>query len=556
MDKKPAALAWIFLATIFQPAVLQAGISRLPTDTVPGKLLYVVEGAESYMIPYIERKLKNLRQPNSDILLYDSVASLNTLTQTSSIEVKIIDVFNEIYSGNYVAESPAKQASVAKQYSYYSGFLKSFQSVLAIKVNSFLDLIEFQFTLYDISNKGRNIHYRNSSSVFVDPKSAHYQANIISTLNQVFDRANRQPEFRILSNLTKQADTFYLSTEDSLWLEPIVDDESSEDDRLYFWSQGHDSVPLHIDASKKDLLLKKLRPGRYTLSFRTSNGISYSRTENIHICVYVKPLLTIAIPYSPSLFGAPNDALIIQEYLPGPRHVEYFSKYLAIFSPGAFSGGPAKLYLKIVDKKGSAYLGKTFEGPRPGENTLFFNFGDHNYMILENIDTTEFDLPGGNSNTYTMEFVAKSAAMQSNEVRKELHVVQRRAISLVYDAMISPLPQNSLFHSWLNVGLGFDFHINSFLLVTGIFGTNTANKSFAHYYSTFAANLIIPGNRFQGGPAILVNHDNGTVNLGLRVSYTVVRGGRSDIKLGISYFNMGDVDINALHYTGNVFFIH
>ena len=71
--------------------------TSLPKASVPirPKLLYVVEGNQDYMIPYIERKLINLRKPDTDSTLYRSVVNLNILAATTGIEARVFDILRE-----------------------------------------------------------------------------------------------------------------------------------------------------------------------------------------------------------------------------------------------------------------------------------------------------------------------------------------------------------------------------------------------------------------------------------------------------------------------------
>jgi hypothetical protein len=555
---KTLALTGIIILTLnIGNSPLFAQSNQIKKDTTHAKLLYVVQG-KSYLIPYIERKLKNLRRPDSDVLLYDSVASLNILAWTTSIEAKVIDILSETYPENF---SPEFQGLRENSREKYSSFLQNFQSVLAIKDTSLEDLVEFQFILYDIVSKGEDLQYRNSSSIFIDPRSPHYQADINRALDQVFEEANKKPNFTLTGNMTKIGNTYFLTKEDTLLLQPIIDDESVEEDRIFFWTQDtSDKVQAPIELSKKNQSLKNLRPGTYHLHFRLSNGINYSRIESITVYVYTKPLLIISRPLDESFFRAFPDRLVIQEYIFSKREIDYFSEYYAKLDTTHFKRTRPDLWVKIYDKKGAIYALKSFAFDPPTYKTAKFN--DDKNPIIDDIDNTQTPMKSVRGNKYMISFIAKDSAIESREVKNELNVYQRRAISILYDVMIFPSDDKAFFHSWINAGLGLDLRLNAWLSGIVIFGTDLAQASFQHFYTDLMVNfgpfrkLVQPFNKLEGGPALLINHDNGEESTGFKISYTLFSGNHTNLKFGASYYNQGTTDYFAINFTGDIFFNH
>ena len=533
-------------------------------DTAPHKLLYIVEvfqkdkandKGNDFMIPYIEQKLKNLRYANEDKRLYDSVVSLNIITRQTNIQSSIITSL----INNRIISSPIAEADIQKDPNLnYVKFMQAYDETLLIKINTFNNLIEFQFTLFQRVQGGSGIHYANSSSVFVNPDKPHYQTDIINTLNQVFEKASSKPLSSIVSNKTKTADNIYfLTSEDTLVLEPIIDDGSPEDDRIYFWNQNFkDSVRANVEVSKKDQKFKNLKPGSYKLSFKVSNGINYSTTDTVRLVVYVKPSLKIDRLQGKFLFEAGMDHLIIQEYLLGYKHIDGFVSYTARINQKEFAGIVPDLYIKIADKKGETYVEKQYAFSAASPNSMPVN--DDAHKIIDDINFMNNSFKAIGSNKYTISFMAKNANMQSIEQKRDLDIFQRRAVSLVYDAVISPLSKyrNRLFDSWFNIALGLDLRMNKFLFISALVGTDASNKSFSHLYTNFIANLTIPGSKFEGGPAIFIGSDNSTISLGFKISYILFQNGRANLKIGDSYYNRGLSDYYSLHCTGNIFFNH
>lgn len=570
MVKIIRSLAVILIMISCCKTSLLAGSNPIPGDTVSPKpkkrLLYVVEGNQSYLIPYIERKLKNLRRPDSDTTLYDSVASLNILAVTNTIEATVFDILSESYAGNLTDSFQKKKAVYKKR---YSSFLGGFQALLSIKVNPLQDLVEFQFTLYDIINKGNNLQYKNSSSIFIDPRSSRYQADINRGLDQVFEEANKQPRVSITANLNKVnitsntnvlVDRYFLTIEDTLLLRPIVDDESIEEDRIYFWSQDStDKERAFIELSKKDQSLKNLKPGIYHLHFKVSNGINYSDLHTIRLHVYTRPLLSISRPGDKTILRTFPDRLIIQEYVFTPRQIDQFSSYDVKLDSTHFAGATPRLWVKIYDKKGPVYVFKDF----PIDSALkTAKINSNQTPIIDNIDNLQTPMTTVRGNKYVISFVAKNAAMESREVMDDLNVYQRWPVSLLYDVMIFPVDKSGLYHSWINAGMGFDIRLNKWLSGIAIAGTDLAKASFKHFYTNLIANFgpigsfMKPFDRFEGGPALLINHDNGDVSTGFKVTYTFYSGNHTNLKIGGSYYNQGNTDYFAIHFTGDIFFNH
>jgi|GEM_PF-3838311 hypothetical protein len=555
------AIALIIACGIFgTPLSLFAGtIPTHPDTPAPkslSKLLYVtLDKSQTYLIPYIERKLKNLRKPNSNIVLYDSVVSLNVLVGYRGVQATMMDDLNDIYKGR--AKATPQSSSHKDTLVDLKRWLRGFQSLLAINVTALGELVEYQFILYDIKPNGVEITYKNSSSIFIDPKSAHYQADMNRGLDQVFESANRQPLVNLISNIKPIDDTLYFTTQDTLNLQPIVDDESIEEDRIYFWTQ--DSMQkLPIQPSKKDQSLTNLAPGRYNLRFRVSNGVNYSKTDTVKLNVYTRPRLTVSRPYDVSFFRKFGDRLVIQEYIFAPPQIDYLSDYLVFTDSTRFAGTTPNLIVRLTDKNGTKYAGKSYTFRPNFPDTLSFA----GVTLIGSPDTMQTPIKAVRNNSYYISFVAKNAAMQSEGVKEELNVYRRWPLSLVYDVMIFPSDHNGLYHSWINAGLGLDLRLNRWLSGMAIVGTDLAQASFKHFYTDLIANLgpirewSPPFNRLEGGPALLINHDNGNESTGFKFAYNFYGGGHTNLKLGGGFYNQNHVNYYAIHFTGDIFFNH
>jgi hypothetical protein len=532
-------------------------------DTTKPKLLYVtLDQSKIYLVPYIERKLKNLRKPNSNDVLYDSVVSLNVLVGYRGVQATMMDDLNDIYKGRTKAtpQRTQKKDTLVD----LKRWLHGFQSLLAINVTTLGELVEYQFILYGIDAAGTQLSYKNSSSIFVDPRAAHYQAELNRGLDQVFDSANRKPIVNLTANKIPIHKSFYLTSDDTLLLQPIVDDESVEEDRIYFWTQDS-AQKLPILPSKKDQWLRNLVPGSYTLRFRVSNGVNYSEIDTITLHVYTRPRLTVTRPNDNSFFQKFQDRLVIQEYLFAPPLIEYFSDYLVFTdltrfgdSSYRFADSTPNLSVRLTDKNGIKYaarsvkFGPEFRGrpPFPADT------------LIGRIDTMQTPIKSGRNNSYYLSFAAGNPAIMSDTVRSELNVFRRRPLSLVYDVMIFPVDKAGLFHSWINAGVGLDLRLNQWISGIAIVGTDLAQASFKHFYTDLIANFgpvpqwSPPFNRLEGGPALLINHDTGDESTGVRITYNFYSGGHTNLKIGGSFYNQDHVNYYAIRFLGDIFVNH
>lgn len=505
------------------------------------------------MIPYIMQKLRNLRNAGQDKKLYDSVVNLNIMISEPTIQASVI---SGLANSGTLAGLKMEKATEREAALTYLKFMQLYDETLLIKINSFNSLIEFQFTLFQRAQNNFSMRYANSSSVFVNPGKPHYQSDIINTLNQVFDKANNKPHFTIVSNKTNTAN--FLTTEDTLLLEPIVEDTSPEDDRIYFWRQDTaDKNRAHVEVSKKDQMLARLAPGDYTLYFYVCNNINCSRTDTVHFTVYTKPTLKVQRRPGKFPFKFQPDRLIIQEYLLNDKTIEDFTAYQVSLNRTGFANPlqPLALCIKVSDKKGETYVDKELYFSSQTPDSMVINHGKEN-AIVDSINSMNHPFQSIRLNKFQVAFKTKSANMQSVEQKRDLTVFERRAVNLVYDAAFSPLPKNQLFDSWLNVAAGLDIRMTNFLFVTALVGTNAANNSFHHYYGNFTAYFIFFRNRLEGGPSVFIADDDKTVSLGFRIAYSFFQNGRNKLKIGDSYYNRGNSDYYSLHYTGDIFFNH
>jgi hypothetical protein len=556
MAKTVRTIIVLFLLTgnsgLIRAAATSVGLNTIPRkDSVPAlpKLLYVVEGNQNYLIPYIERKLTNLRRPDTDSVLYGTVVNLNTLAATTGVEATVFDILRETYGSNFAI---GRQGKSDKSQKTYSAFLLQFESILVIKDTTLQDLVELQFTLYSIIDRGSKLKYRNSSSVFVDPRSPHYQADVNRSLDQAFEKAGKQPKTNLVSNIHKVDSAFFLTPADTLVLQPIIEDESPEDDRIYFWTQDStDKFKASIEPSKKNQVLTGLSQGTYHLYFKVSNGINYSLTDTVRLVVYTKPVLSVIRPNDKSFFRNFADRLVIQEYIFSNRQRDYFSDYVVTVDSASFKLPVPKLWVTVQDKKSNTYVKKSFDFKSGPKDTAKVSGKE----IIDDIDTTESPLKPGGDSRYSISFVATNSSKESLVKTNELNVYQRWPISLLYDVMIFPVNAAGLYNSWINAGVGVDIRLNRWLSGIVIVGTDLAQASFKHFYTDLVANFG-PYKHFEGGPALLINHDNGDQATGFKFSYTFYEGVHTQLKIGGSFYNQDHVNYYAIRLTGNILINH
>ena len=254
------------------------------------KLLYILEpGSKSFMLPYIELKLNNLYEINRQEPLFSEVTGLSSLIQPEQIKTFL----NDTLTAYRVIASIINNESLGSDFKDIQEVLGDYNYVLLIKTNELQRQIEFQFTLFErIKTK---LVYRRNASVFVDPGKAHYQIDIIRALQNIFTEARKVPEFYIQSNIDNVdgKGLFYLSSRDSIRLDPIIRDSVATDDLLYFWSNRDTAHPLPLEQSVSRQTLRNLSPGDYAIGISVSDGINKSPLKEITLKVY-EPIKLVA----------------------------------------------------------------------------------------------------------------------------------------------------------------------------------------------------------------------------------------------------------------------
>ncbi|WEA00531.1 hypothetical protein [Mucilaginibacter sp. SJ] len=521
----------------------------LPKHPIVNGLLYVWDSkSKDYLLPYIEQKLKNLRYPGKPQKLFDSVASLNTLTQSSSIEGSII---SSLIENQAIKDPGIVGPQKVQEYKNYLSYINIFQSVLLIKTNEFRNLIEFQFTLYKEFKLNEGLTYNTSASVFIDPQKPHYQADIIRSLQQVFVQAATLPQFTMKSNCMKVDERYYLSTKDSIVFEPLVTDDNPEDDRIYFWSQKNKDSSDYISLSKsaKKQILRNLNKGDYTLMFSLTDGISNSKEEAFHISVYVPP--KIHAKYGDGDYYYPGDnQLIVQRYLSTRYRVRLASRMKIFVNPADFEGD-VNLSYNIIDENGKAtFQNKTVPLPNAGQIDM------DNFFMVHPLTNNEYYTIGRlRSGNYSFAFQAFDKRIKSDTFIQELSVIQKRPIGFIVDEFIAPVKSGRPFNSPFNLSFGINLKLDKAISMTVTEGSNltgtTGNSPFSRYYSNILLNFIEQNDNYGIGAGVIfptTRIPNFGTAIGGKIFVKLLSRYHGDFGVGLSYYsNLEHERIFGLH---------
>jgi hypothetical protein len=518
-----------------------------PADTSIKKLLYVLDGASNYMVPYIEQKLKNLRYADSDKKLFDSVANLNSLTQTTSIQSIIIKslIENRLLPITNATGSP-RVDSIQK----YRDFLSRYNSVLVIKINTFSELIEFQFTLFSTTLNGDYLQYVTSMSTFIDPQKPHYQAEIIKALKQVFVKANKSPEFKITSDKLKIDGKYYMTIRDSIFLQPIIDDENPEEDRQYFWTQKiNDSSQAPIDKSKKNQVLKGLKPGSYNLYFKIDDGVAISRIDTIMIEVLRVPNLFVE-KEKQVIYNDNN--IRVQNSLLRDKQIYGFPSFNIRLDTNEYLHPAPTVDVSLLDEKGQAILKKNIPYPIYGSLSV-------SYMtLLPEIRT----LINGNkkllNGNYDVVIQARAKKVNSDTVDSKVKFLNRSSFSINFGYLFFPLKYYNPLFSWFNIVTGINARITSNFFASVIGGSNLANGAFQKYFSEFSLGAQFPETPIEFQYSVLANFDKKALfnySYGINLSFKALENNLSDLKFGLGYFtDFKHGSFYSIRYSGDFFF--
>lgn len=277
-------------------------IHVLPAQKIPLRskiLLYYVDAKEreDFMVPFIEMTLKEMKYATSPNTSLYNVNSLNAINRRNMLEGKVSDIYEYLNTSKKIIDPKirkAKDDSVIKE-------LEGYDQFLYISIRKFESLLEYQFILYDSVAKTTGtpfLNYYLSSSVFVDPRSTTYKAEILFALKQVCLESNQPPRVSIKANTDSDRNVFYFAKGDTVSLTAVVDDIDSPDNRFIYQWQALDSLSVvnrrftGFNGRTKSQSLVFSETGEFALAVTVSDGISRSLPDTFRFQIIESPEIT------------------------------------------------------------------------------------------------------------------------------------------------------------------------------------------------------------------------------------------------------------------------
>jgi len=266
------------------------------------RLLYLAdEGKEGkdYLVPLISDMLNNLPySEDNGVKVFKEVNSLNVILQKNQVQTTIISKY--IASGEQQnAKTLGKDSVIDAENKKTIQTLEQHDNVLTIKINTFNDLIEIQFTRYKIERNAdpkltRILKYDRSSSNFVNPNEANYKVKIEHALKQVFPEASYAPRIRTLINGNPTRTANYIARGDVFELSvDVFDQDSPVEDHSFIWQEIVNSLPIQVGVATQEF--SNLPTGVYMIGVKVSDGIALSSNERILFEIYEKPYVPLQI---------------------------------------------------------------------------------------------------------------------------------------------------------------------------------------------------------------------------------------------------------------------
>lgn len=558
MHKKLAQIFFIafLIGTVANSfAQRKTGRKQLAIKDTSRRLLYILDSkSKDYMLPYIEQKLKNLRFPGKNQRLFDNVSSLNTLTQSTNIEGSIITSLIE----NRVIKDPSIVGRKLEEYKNYLSYIDDFQSILLIKTNEFKGLIEFQFTLYESTKANQRLSYKTSSSVFIDPEKQHYQTDIIRTLEQVFVQASIAPIISMKSNLHKVNGEYYSSTKDSIIFEPLVTDDNPEDDWIYFWSQAQKDTAHYVQLAKsaRKQTFKKLNKGKYVLTFSLTDGINYSKDEQITINVYTPPILHASFDGNPYYYPGDNQ-LVVQRYLFKKYDIRLDSKMKIRADIVDLGKGTYNLNFNILNQNRKPILQNRSATVGQGQDFNVDNLlgtyplNDDGHNLIANLS----------SGSYFLSFQAYNDTLKSDSLTQELIVLQRKPLSFILDESVYPFKNYTPYSSVFNMGFGLHLKLDRAISISafenGNISTDKSHSSFSTFFTNFFLSYDGLDDNYGAAIGVLIPNNvmpNFTTALGAKFYVKLLNNFGGDLGIAMSAFTSPNNEkIFGIHFYNSIF---
>ncbi|MBZ0326319.1 MAG: hypothetical protein K8F54_01825 [Altibacter sp.] len=287
----------------------------------PESILIYSEG-DGYLQPFIESVIKGLsyKDKKGERQYFNKVNSLNTFISDNRYQSILNDIIS-IRKPDNVSLDISYTENQKKDNNRVFDILVDYDYFLAIKTNTLVELIEFQFQLFetrkselkkDSINSPLNIadNIIGVENFFVNPKESNYGNQIKLAIERLFHNSNSVPqaELYIFDQLYKSEDTISLPTKAFIVLDGSSSGDTDSEIVKYLWYnipgenekyQTFKKLELLDNVAKQNIIINQ--DGFYKIGFKVNDGVSDSNQIIINIKAENRPeipLLLDTISYS------------------------------------------------------------------------------------------------------------------------------------------------------------------------------------------------------------------------------------------------------------------
>lgn len=284
------------------------------------KNIAVYYEGKGYLQPFIESTIDSLKDINTDDYLFKT-SSINRLILQNQVEaerVKLLQIYvNTEKVDKYLSESEKSTIREINRQINQNGYL------LTVKTNVLVELIEFQFQLFEPKEQDYSASYVrliSSEDLFINPKDPNYKTDLKNAIHRLFKKSNNRPESKLFyfEKKINTNDSILIPINTIIKLDGSQSGDKDNEKLKYIWRNVY-SKNSDIQTSKKILLnnndndsiqnIKILNDGDYKLGFKVFDGITNSKEIFINIKTINRPK---KVKISDSIFFSEHNRTILR----------------------------------------------------------------------------------------------------------------------------------------------------------------------------------------------------------------------------------------------------
>lgn len=293
---------------------------NISAQTDSNKSIVLFTDDKPYLIPLIESTLLNFQEEGQQSPYFNRVTNLSRVLENLQDEQVADEVRGILAKNRFLSIDAEEQNSTARI--ELSRVLSSYNYFLKININPLVELIEYQFILYEVVYTNTTNEIDSSSfnrlsfdleapisnlSFFINPKELSYEKTIINNLKKLFPEVNSKPQITSLFSAKTpfENNVYRWVVTDTLITNPIIfdpdDDLEDLSVNLRVASFNNDTNELgefkanqpgvFIGEKGKQKVLAFETQGYYRIKMNVSDPNANSADKFFDIFIYEKPLI-------------------------------------------------------------------------------------------------------------------------------------------------------------------------------------------------------------------------------------------------------------------------